>query len=1119
MTESSTRSIRTTSRPLRTLRLAALAAVGIALLMALPLPALAGAPSPAAPAALPVGQAPAMVAPAAASASGSVQNLAMMLAAHPEASSAVLDESHAARIAANSASGVGSIGASGAAPVPQSLSGNIYLNAPCSYATALTAINGTNSTLLTALSSNYLIYNGSGDTFCSSGSLSSSLLTHGFVETERSNDSGATWTPSFVPPNASWTNKSSSTNGSLLGFYYPITNGGPPFASVSVAAANDGTVLLGTQFIPECIALGGNCTSAPGLQAPAGIAVARSTDGGASWANTTVIAQQPFLKYITPTSTCQSAGYTVGYYFTDIPMDPWVGINPSNGVAVAVWDLMHLNLDEGVCETFLSGTVQASVSSNGGVSWSAPVNVSSNASYQPRVAFGPAPTYPITILSQDWQNATQDSTTQAFAVSWETTTSTNNGTSWSKVADTSSTPNNNLLWRGSSSPDSWMVTYNPFSELAPTPASFAIDSGTSAYAGNAYFVWSDNRTAGSTYQGDPSIALQEKASGSLSWSGISYLTPTTKTTAYFEPSVSVAPDGTVWVTFYGMSKSSGDLNLYAVYSTNGGSNWSSIGTITSATSVLAVGLLSIGQYNGLAATSAGAFATWMDCRSSSCTTAYNTSAMVAQIEPIAFDTTAPGVNLTVTTNGVSAPMTLPGAQPWATGTTHSLSAQGWFGESSNGTVASFVNYSGIVNSTAFSTTFDYTGGSTLLVTYVYVPAAYIGGTFSPNITQSRLTIDNTIVTLHPWNATTELFNYSVASGRSYYLNASASNLYASVTNDMISVQSGRTTVVNISLGKTVGWLTGRVSPVNATLLLNGRPVTINASDGIYNVTVQWGTYWLNATGYGVTNASKLVTVNPGQATNTPFNLIGGWLKGTVASTYPGLTINVDGLPVTGLVGATFNESFLGGRHTVEATAPGYNTSWQNWTVTPGRTTNFAISLTNIGMIVGNIGPAGALANGAKLIVNNVTQSTGGNRPINAITGNFAVNATGEVNWTLTVSATGYVTATQVVFVRPGQDTKPVTFVLALSPVVQPHQNCTNNESLCPPTTNNNAGISPLLVGGILVVVVLVAVIAAVVLMRRRPGGGGDTTPPEGSMGGTDGTEASSDTYGGAPPGG
>jgi hypothetical protein len=1108
MTDGASASTRTTTRPFRTIRAAAFLAVAVAVLMALPLPALAGSlpmPSSAAPANLTVpGASPAPTSPA-----NSLPAIVQELRANPAISMATLNEPISARLATEQSHSLDGLGAT---PLPQALAGNTYLNAPCSTTSALTAINGTNQTLLAGLSSDYLLYSGSGGSFCSSSSISPQLYQHGFVETERSTDGGQTWTPNWLPQNSSWLNPSSPTNGSLQGFYYPVTNGPPPFASVTLAAANDGTVLLGDEFLPQCVAFGGNCTSAPGIEAPAGISVARSIDGGASWVNTTVVEQQTYVDYLTMSSTCQAVGYASGYYFDNVPLDPSVAINTTTDVAVTTWDLFHLQFDAGVCNFFISGRVQASVSANGGMSWSTPVNVSGNISFDPRVAIGPGVD---DIIYSDWGNATRDSTTGAWVTNWDEVSSTNNGVTWSTPSATDSTPNVDMLWVGSSAPDSFIVTDNPFTSIVSTVPSFAIDgSTTSTYEGNSYLVWSDNESVGSSDQGYPAIGFEERTSGSSTWSSAKILTAATKSTAYLEPAISVSPDGTIWVSFYGMSESTGDLNLYAIYSTNAGSTWSVSSELTSASGVLATGLITIGFYNGLAATNAGTYATWMDCRSSSCTNSYNTSVMVTLAEPVAFDTNITNVNLTVTTNGAVETLALPSAEAWAIGTTHSISAPGWFPHNLT-TVSSFSNFSGAVNTTAFSDTFDYTGGDLLFVTYVYVPGAFIAGFFSPNTTQSRLTIDGAVVSLHGFNATTETFNYSVASGRTYFLNASASNLYQPLLNHMVDVASGSTTVVSINLVKTVGWIAGRISPVTATLLLNNHAVAINATDGVYNVTETWGNYWLNASGTGVTNFSKLVTVSPSTTTSNTITLVGGWIRGTLAGTYPGLAVTVDGVPVSTFTGATFNQSTLGGKQAVVATASGYNTSYQNVTVTPGKTSTISVELTNLGFLIGTITPITALGV-AVLTAVNASHTTGtgagGDQRI-APGGAFNVTLLGDVYWTVTVTATGYNTTSAKVFVRPGELTAPVTFVLNKSVVVVPP--CNLNDSCPVKGTNSSAsGISPLLIGGILVVVVLVAAIAAVVLMRRRGGGGDSSSPPEGSMGAPEGAEGASDTYGG-----
>jgi hypothetical protein len=138
MTDGANLSTRTTSRPLRTIRLAALAAIGIALLMALPLPALAGSNPAVATAADPSGHA---------AASGpsvwtSVLPLAVQeIQQHPEVSQALAHAPLSQRLDVPSHEGASSPTGVPAAAHPQTLSGNTYLNAPCSTTSALAAVN------------------------------------------------------------------------------------------------------------------------------------------------------------------------------------------------------------------------------------------------------------------------------------------------------------------------------------------------------------------------------------------------------------------------------------------------------------------------------------------------------------------------------------------------------------------------------------------------------------------------------------------------------------------------------------------------------------------------------------------------------------------------------------------------------------------------------------------------------------------------------------------------------------------------------------------------------------------------------------------------------------------
>lgn len=1092
-------------------RMAVLAAVGIALLMALPLPVLAGAVTahglPSRGLALPSEPRALMLAP---SEIGIVSHMPLAMQRIVAAGLVPATRLSAATPRGAFDSQFAGPSAAALAPRPATPTGNNYFGLPCSTSSALSPINGTNSTLLAAVSTNYLLYENSGGSFCSTVSVSPQYSSQGFLATERSTDRGQTWTTGWLPQNLSWTNAASNLNGSVPGILFPITNGGPGYATPSIAAANDGTVLLGTQFYPGCWVTG--CTNASQSD-PAGVAVARSIDGGASWVNTTVLATHSFFTYLSGTPTCT---LPANFYLTGAPYSPSIAINPSTDDAVATWEMLGLHIDLGACLEFFSGTVQSSFSLNGGASWSKPVNVTANSSFNPQIAIGPAPTHGFTILYQNFLNGTKDNSTGAIGANWAWISSANNGSTWTTPADIGTAGGVNLLWPGASAPNSFFVDPNSYTGFTFSVPGFAIDSSpTSTHTGNEYVVWSDNHTAASTDQGVPSIAFQERASGAPAWTGVSYLTAATRSTAYFEPAISVAPDGSVWVTFYGMAKSSGDLRMYAVYSTDGGTTWSTVSEITTQASVLANGLISIGFANGIAATTAGTFATWMDCRSNSCLNSYNETTMVSLVEPVGFTSTATGVNLTVTTNGAAQTIPLPGKEAWTVGSNHTVAAPGWI-PSPPVSVESFVNFTGVVNSTTFTTTFSYGGGSNLVVNYVTVPASFIGGFFSPNTTFDKLTIDGYNVPLIGYNATTLRYNYSVASGRSYYLNASASNLYTPLTNQVVGTTPSQTTTFDVNLAKTHGWLRGVVTPFNATILVNGQAIAVDTSDGMYNVSEFWGSYWLNASGFGVTSYSNYVTVNPVAATTDNIVLSGGWIRGALTATFPGIALTLDGVAITGLTGATFNQSVLGGKHVIGATATGYNSSLINVSVIPGHTTMVAVNLTNQGTVIGQVGPAAALPVATLSVVNlSLTKGSGGAR-INTATGAFMVNVTGDAYYTVTVKAVGFTSFTTNVLVKPGQDTAPVIVTLVAIP---PKTNCTTNGT-CPmtPVTPSSSGISLALVGGIIVVVVLVAAVAAVLLMRRR-GGGSASAPAEETAAAPETPTDGSETYGGGSYGG
>lgn len=914
------------------------------------------------------------------------------------------------------------------------------------------------SDLLAGASSMNDMYNGTGGTACIFGgstiSPSSQFFTNGLASSWRSTDGGVTWTETPIPRNVShWQTLGDPTYGA-------VTSG----PSV-VAAGSNGVAIELTGYAPACaIDPLLNCTGPSGLQAPWGFAVSRSSDGGLTWTNATQLDQETALKWIPFPSTC-----TTPFYFpNNLPERPWIVTDGTN--AVAGWDVFHYNWDPTNCTRLSQAFVQVVYSTDGGVTWSGPLNISNPVSDSISVAMGPASTHTEYAVFADFLNAS--TTTGQYA--WAIVKSTDHGATWSTESD---------LGPAFVNPESGTSSAPDIFASAQFPVLAADNWSSSPHSGNLYLVWEDNQTG--TYAGISAIAYLRSTNGGASWGSVSYLTAQTASTSYLQPAIAVGPDGTVWVTYLGVGTSSGNYNLYGIYSKDGGATWSHQFVITDTPSAPGTTIKDLGFNMGVAATSNGAVPIWPDCRAANCLTNGDVTLMTAQVGATNVTTNAPGaVSATVTEFGATSTYTTPAATGWDAGA--SITAQVPQNVAYNATyIDSFSTWAGASTSGNFRTTFTYSGTGNLTALYSPVPAAFFAGNITPNIAGVVLTVDGQSVPLTS-SGSQLTYSTSVASGTAYWLNASAP-LYVP-QNRQVSAVGGQTTYVNFALQRETGTITGILSPVNASLTLDNVSVSaqVNTTTKIFTLVVPWGGHWLNASLTGYATQSAYLTVTAGGVVNHNFYLSGGWIAGTVKGATSTLVLRIDGALQATLAG-TFNVSVAGGFHTLAATQKGYNLSQiSNIGVIPGHTTFVNVTLTNLGWITGTISPTAALTKSLELKITNGTQ--GGPEQYSTTTGLYNVSVKGGYNWTVYVQASGYNSTSKVVYVSAGNGTS-LDIALNLTPTT----GCTTN---CPPPPPNgggntsSSGIPLTTVLIIVVVIVVVAVIAIVLMMRRRGGGGG-----------------------------
>lgn len=931
-------------------------------------------------------------------------------------------------------------------------------------------IGASNQTMIAGEATANSLFNVTGYSFCNSGVLQNTTIATGLGVVDRSADGGKSWSSVPIPRNVTlWNGPTASENGSMTT--------GPE----EVAAAPNGLGLVIVGYSPACVApfLGGvglNCSSPAGLQAPWGFGISRSTDGGVTWSNATQVSAVKAIGYENFASTCAANGFSPGYYYNGVPERPWIVTNGT--LAVAGWSVFTYTFDTTACTYTANAVVQVVHSTDAGKTWSAPQNISNVVSEWITLAWGAPTTGDVTSVFADFSANTTTGITYAIEKS------TNGGATWSTEKD---------------------LTYNlvnPISGTAASPDVFAVpnypqmasDNWTgSPHSGNLYVVWSDNQTG--THQGQPAIAFMNSTNGGTTWSAVSYLTAPNAGESYLMPDVTVSPDGTVWVNFYGVQTGgglAGGYQLYGTFSKDGGHTWAQVFQISDTLSQPGTTLQDLGWYIGAAGTSAGETPLWFDCRSASCGNA-DVDLYTADVNSVAFTTNGSSVNATVTVFGSTSTDHLPAWLGLDSGASVTVQVPQVLPYNAT-TVSEFAGYVGLTSSTSFQTTFTYNGVGNLEATYNQVPAAFIRGYFTPDVSGATLTIDGSNVALAPYNATSyQYFITTAASGTAFTLVASAPK-YQTVT-AQVPTTAAATSWQNFTLLRQTGHITGTVAPkTGVSILVNGTAVTVDTINGTYSDSVPWGWYWINATATGYTNLSEYRQVNPGAATVVNVNLVGGWVVGIVTPSIAGLVANVSGSSGTTISGNTFNATVTGGYHTVIVTQPGYNLSTiSNVFVRPGYTTFVNVSLTNRGWISGQVAPLAAVKG---LLLEVTKGTTGGPVTYNQTAGTFNVSEVGGTGtqYTVTAKSSGYNTTSATVTVTAGNGTV-VNFVMNQSVVENCSQlgtcvvlNCTTLGDCN--VVSNAIALGELIGIIILVVIILVVVLVVVLVVRRRRGGSG-----------------------------
>ncbi|MCI4347208.1 MAG: glycoside hydrolase [Thermoplasmata archaeon] len=1002
-----------------------------------------------------------------------------------------------------------------------------------------TAVGGSATTLVTASSDYGPEANASSTTF---------LATHGIVGISRSTNGGASWTTNWPGQATAWTTSGNPAYGDvwgttvnpdmltqifrpLAGTPFELWNSEPTTFPAVVSNASGGDLLMAAtfsnacnyEFTPAATCFGTNAEVNTTDQTAAGIAVVRSTDGGVSWGTPVPVFSKPQYRTIWYSNSCPGV---TGTGLLLLPANQTFGFSLAMGgpapggknyayLALAVLrastapkgffcDTISGYMAPWVDYTSASFALEVSTSSDGGATWPAPVVVANvtvpTASLDnitgpafpispnilaPHLTVGPAPTYTVHGAYVDEANLT---TLGLFPIAAFTNAT---ATTWNAVKDLGIS----TYAPDGSNPD-WLFN-------GTIPMITADNWSASPYKGDLYLVWNDNQTSA---PGTPAILFS--ANRGASWS-----TPVAIASGgglrYFNPSVSIQSNGTIWVDFYGVNPSNGYYRVYGIFSTDSGASWSGIFPITDQVSTpnASPSAQYVTGIGSIVATAKGAYAFWSDCRSADCTTGsvvYNWTVYVALVHAVSVSATnAPGAQATITLGGSSTTYNLPVKLGWDTNASITASVTAWIVAANKTWIEEFSSFSGATVSTSDPATFTYVSGD-LVAHYTAVPGSWIAGTLTPAVAGAVVSVVDPIRGTIAVALTTAsghyTFNITVPGGQAYMVSASAPKYTAN--SQTATTTQFKTFNVDFVLPKIAGWIAGTVSTSTGAAGLPGAIATINGTaiapanfdrtTGKFNQSEPWGTYYLNVSepGYLALPSAFLLVVNPGSTAVAFPQLKGAWINGTV-SPGAGVTVLIGTaaapLSIQGTY-ATFNFATSGGTYEITAHKQGYSSFDQFWTLNPGGAKSLTINLTNRGYITGYIKPSSFNGNAPFITVNGVQSSV-------STTGFYNVSIKAQALPIPVVAAlagynNGYANAT----VGAG-NVSWENFSLIKTPT-----GCTGPS--CPCTVNCNSTPPPppppfstLAIVGIGIAIVLVAVVAAVLLLMRK-GKGGDSASEE-----------------------
>ncbi|MCI4363261.1 MAG: hypothetical protein L3K13_03035 [Thermoplasmata archaeon] len=847
-------------------------------------------------------------------------------------------------------------------------------------------------------------------------------------------DSGRTWSTQVLPPSPDWTNSTSPQCGHFH------------LADTDIVFGPNNTVYYVDLSYPG----GGFNVTCTGPSASTGLYVTRSTDGGTTWETPVGIAGT-------------AAGGSVD--------KPWAAVDQTTGyVYVAYTD------DANSSQIFFQR------STDRGVSWSTPLNISAGAPTSGSLRGVELVVDPGGGVNAEWI----DQSSAAI----EFTRSTDHGLNF--------TP-----------PKIIAVALSEFT--SPSPDAFRAYTlpgmGVEEYAnqsdsGRLFVIW-QNGSGGTA--GSPAITLTWSADNGSTWSN-SVSVASNKSLMDFQPDVTAGPDGAVYAEWYGVNATNGLYRLYGAISHDGGASFGAQYAVSDVDSnpqfVGAAGnAWWIGDYTHVLADSHGARALWTDARSTldwACLSpclwgyVYNISFYTAEMTSATVSASVP-ISLGV---GGSAPLgasvgPAPSYGGWLVGENYTLSAPLdvtvgtgtehfalWYGTTltNNATLranvsdpvvlrACYVANAGtpcrepgapgrlhvhvapatatvsangipftVDRSTGIGESWENDGNYTVRANLPgYYPVSARISVSPGNISYANLTLQRipghlrglvspvvAVVSVSPLANVTQNVSGSFGAALVPGAYTVSAALYGYTTERAnVTVVINRTVWTNFTLRPLFGWINGSVIPSTASVSLNGVPVSVD-SHGRFALQRLPGTFWLNGTAPGY----RFASTGPFQLLPLGHLAPRLWLPsatGIVVGTVfpPGASVWVGGNPVV-LSSGSFNVSLLPGNYTVEAASPGFS-PWSGSVVVVYNRTSPPLSIQLAvapGWIAALVYPTDAV-----VLVDGspVVVSTAGTFNISTAAGNHTVSA----------SSPGYRELRESVYLPPGRTD---ALNLTLSPV-------------------------------------------------------------------------------------